>query len=76
MAHAEGVYYWDVSGKRYLDALGIYVTALGHNHPKIVDAVRRQMEVLCFSPPMHGTNPLAVKLANLLAELAPATSRR
>ncbi len=66
------MFYWDVSGKRYLDALsGIYVAALGHNHPKIVDAVRRQMEVLCFSPPMHGTNPLAVKLANLLAELAP-----
>ena len=26
---------------------------------------------LAFSPPMHGTNPLAVQLANLLAELAP-----
>jgi len=26
---------------------------------------------LCFSPPMHGTNPVAVQLANLLAELAP-----
>ncbi len=72
MAKAEGVHYWDVNGKRYLDALsGIYVASLGHNHPKVIDAVRKQMETLCFSPPMHGTNPLAIRLANLLAELAP-----
>jgi adenosylmethionine-8-amino-7-oxononanoate aminotransferase len=72
MARAEGVYYWDIHGKRYLDALsGIYVVSVGHNHPQVLEAVRRQMDVLCFSPSMHGTNPLAVKLANLLAELAP-----
>src|SRR4051795_9297296 len=72
MARAEGVHYWDVHGKRYLDALsGIYVVSLGHNNRKVVDAVKRQMDVLCFSPPMHGTNPLAVRLANLLADLAP-----
>jgi len=72
MARAEGVHYWDVSGKRYLDALsGIYVAALGHGNRRVLDAIRAQMEVLCFSPPMHGTNPLAVQLANLLAELAP-----
>ena len=72
MARAEGVHYWDVTGKRYLDALsGIYVASLGHNHPRVIEAVRKQMEILCFSPPMHGTNPLAIRLANLLAELAP-----
>ncbi len=72
MARAEGVYYWDVNGKRYLDALsGIYVVSVGHNNARVIDAVRRQMDVLCFSPPMHGTNPLAVRLANRLAELAP-----
>ena len=32
MARADGVHYWDINGKRYLDALsGIYVVALGHN---------------------------------------------
>ncbi|MGE3821742.1 MAG: aspartate aminotransferase family protein [Isosphaeraceae bacterium] len=72
MAKAEGVHYWDVQGKRYLDALsGIYVASVGHGNRRVIDAVKRQMDVLCFSPPMHGTNPLAVKLANLLAELAP-----
>jgi adenosylmethionine-8-amino-7-oxononanoate aminotransferase len=72
MARADGVYYWDVSGKRYLDALsGIYVVAVGHNNRRVIDAIRRQLDVLHFSPVMHGTNPVAVQLANVLAELAP-----
>ncbi|HEY7156973.1 MAG TPA: aspartate aminotransferase family protein [Gemmataceae bacterium] len=72
MARADGVCYWDVSGKRYLDALsGIYVVSVGHNNRRIIDALHKQLDTLHFSPPMHGTNPAAVQLANLLAELAP-----
>jgi adenosylmethionine-8-amino-7-oxononanoate aminotransferase len=72
MARADGVHYWDVHGKRYLDALsGIYVVSVGHNNRRVIEAIRRQLDVLHFSPPMHGTNPVAVQLANLLAELAP-----
>jgi adenosylmethionine-8-amino-7-oxononanoate aminotransferase len=72
MARADGVHYWDVHGKRYLDGLsGIYVVAVGHNNRRVIDALRRQFDTLHFSPPMHGTNPLAVQLANLLSELAP-----
>jgi adenosylmethionine-8-amino-7-oxononanoate aminotransferase len=72
MARADGVYYWDVSGKRYLDGIsGIYVASVGHNNRRVIDAITAQYDVLAFSPPMHGTNPLAVRLANLLAELAP-----
>jgi adenosylmethionine-8-amino-7-oxononanoate aminotransferase len=72
MARADGVYYWDVQGKRYLDAIsGIYVVSVGHNNRRVIDAIKAQLDVLTFSPPMHGTNPLAVQLANLLGELAP-----
>jgi len=72
MARADGVHYWDVNGKRYLDALsGIYVASVGHNNRRVIAAIRAQLDTLCFSPPMHGTNPLAVQLATLLAELAP-----
>jgi adenosylmethionine-8-amino-7-oxononanoate aminotransferase len=72
MARAEGAHYWDVAGKRYLDALsGIYVVSVGHNNRRVIDAIRRQLDTLTFSPVMHGTNPVAVQLANLLAELAP-----
>ena len=72
MARADGVYYWDVAGKRYLDAIsGIYVVSVGHNNRRVIEAIRQQLDSLAFSPPMHGTNPQAVQLANLLAELAP-----
>src|SRR5438270_3417429 len=72
MARADGVHYWDVHGKRYLDALsGIYVVSVGHNNRRVLDAVRRQLDTLHFSPPMHGSNPVAVQLANVLAEVAP-----
>jgi adenosylmethionine-8-amino-7-oxononanoate aminotransferase len=72
MARADGVHYWDVHGKRYLDALsGIYVVSVGHNNRRVIDAIRRQLDTLAFAPVMHGTNPVAVQLANRLAELAP-----
>jgi adenosylmethionine-8-amino-7-oxononanoate aminotransferase len=72
MARADGVCYWDVHGKRYLDALsGIYVVSVGHNNRRVIEMIRRQLDTLHFSPPMHGTNPVAVQLANLLAGLAP-----
>jgi adenosylmethionine-8-amino-7-oxononanoate aminotransferase len=72
MARADGVHYWDVEGKQYLDALsGIYVVSVGHNNRRVIEAIHKQLDELCFSPPMHGTNPLAVQLANLLAEVAP-----
>jgi adenosylmethionine-8-amino-7-oxononanoate aminotransferase len=72
VARADGVHYWDVHGKKYLDALsGIYVASVGHNNRRVIDAVKRQMDVLNFSPPMHGTNPLSIRLANKLVEAAP-----
>jgi adenosylmethionine-8-amino-7-oxononanoate aminotransferase len=72
MAKADGVHYWDIHGKRYLDALsGIYVVSVGHNNRRVIEAMKKQLDVLHFSPPMHGTNPVAVRLANLLAEVSP-----
>jgi adenosylmethionine-8-amino-7-oxononanoate aminotransferase len=72
MSRADGVCYWDIHGRRYLDALsGIYVVSVGHNNRRVIEAIRRQLDVLHFSPPMHGTNPVAIQLANLLAEIAP-----
>ena len=72
MASADGVYYQDVGGKRILDGLsGIYVASVGHNNRKAIDAIRKQMDVLNFSPIMHGSNPQAIQLANQLANIAP-----
>ena len=42
MARADGVSYWDVNGKHYLDALsGIYVASVGHNNRRVIDAIKR-----------------------------------
>ena len=72
MAKAEDVWYEDVNGKKYLDALsGIYVTNVGHGNQRVIDAVKKQLDVLTFSPVMHGSNPWAVRFANRLVELAP-----
>ena len=51
-ARAEGAEIWDVEGKRYIDfAGGIAVLNTGHRHPKIVEAVKQQLDQLhhtCF----------------------------
>jgi acetylornithine/succinyldiaminopimelate/putrescine aminotransferase len=42
---AEGVYLWDVDGKRYLDLIsGIAVSNVGHRHPKVVEAIKKQVD--------------------------------
>jgi adenosylmethionine-8-amino-7-oxononanoate aminotransferase len=69
---AEGLHYWDVEGKRYFDGIGgIFVAALGHRHPRVVEAVMRQMEKLTFSPPMHGTSDVALDLVERLGAVTP-----
>ena len=42
---AEGVYLFDTSGKRYLDLIsGISVSNVGHRHPKVVEAIKEQVD--------------------------------
>ena len=72
VARADGIRFWDVYGKEYLDGLaGIFTVNVGYNNPRMLAALRHQLETLPFNPPMHGTNPRAVELANLLAEIMP-----
>ncbi len=72
MQRADDVFYWDVHDKRYFDAIsGIYVVSVGHNNRRVIDSMHAQLDRTHFSPAMHGTNPVAIQLANLLAELAP-----
>jgi len=45
VARAEGAYVWDVEGKQYLDFVaGIGVLNVGHNHPRVVAAVEKQLK--------------------------------
>jgi adenosylmethionine-8-amino-7-oxononanoate aminotransferase len=69
---AEGLYYWDIEGKRYFDAIGgIFVATLGHGHPRLLDAMRRQMEVMTFAPPLHGIADVTLDFVEKLGYVAP-----
>lgn len=50
LAKAKGVFVWDVTGKRYFDYLAAYSAVnQGHSHPKIVEALKSQAEVLALT---------------------------
>ncbi|MBN1547517.1 MAG: aspartate aminotransferase family protein [Syntrophaceae bacterium] len=69
---AEGLYYWDANGTRYFDAIGgIYVALLGHRHPRLIEAVRDQLEKLTFAPPLHGISNVTLDFVERLGAVAP-----
>ncbi|MDX1513050.1 MAG: aminotransferase class III-fold pyridoxal phosphate-dependent enzyme, partial [Gammaproteobacteria bacterium] len=70
LARCEGAYIEDLQGKRYLDFHGNNVHQVGFGHPKVIDAVKRQLETLPFCPRRY-TNLPAIQLAKKLARLAP-----
>ena len=69
---AEGVYYWDIEGRRYFDAIGgIFVVALGHGHPAVLEAMRRQLEKLAFAPPLHSIADVTLDFIERLGAVTP-----
>ncbi len=68
---AEGVTLTDLEGNSYIDCLGGYgVFSLGHRHPKVVEAVKRQLDLIPMGSKTFLNKPLA-DLCSRLAELAP-----
>lgn len=68
---AEGCELIDEHGNRYLDFLGGYgVFSLGHRHPKVVEAVHRQLDELPLSGKVF-FSPNQARLAAKLAEISP-----
>jgi taurine---2-oxoglutarate transaminase len=76
VAGAEGRYFWDYSGKRYLDfASQLVNVSIGHQHPKLVAAIKEQADRLCtIGPPM--ANDKRSELARLVAESMPGDLNR
>ncbi|NGY65366.1 acetylornithine transaminase [Lentzea sp. NEAU-D13] len=69
LERGEGAYVWDTEGKRYLDLLtGIAVNALGHAHPKIVEAVTAQISKIGHTSNLYVNEP-ALALAERLLDL-------
>jgi taurine--2-oxoglutarate transaminase len=76
VAGGEGRYFWDYEGKRYLDfAAQLVNLALGHQHPKVVAAVKEQADRLCTIAPSVA-NDKRSELARLVAECMPGDLNR
>ena len=71
---AEGTFIYDSNGKKYFDLIsGIAVTNIGHRHPKVVQAIKGQldqyMHVMAYGEFIQTPqNQLAAKLTSLLPE--------
>jgi len=72
LAASDGIWLTDVAGRRIMDFHGNNVHQVGYRHPHVVDAVKRALDTLPFSP-RRFTNAAAVELAGKLASLAGGT---
>lgn len=71
ISRAEGSVVYDGDGRRLLDFSSQLVnTNIGHQHPKVVQAIKDQADVLCTVNPSHA-NAARSEAARLIAELAP-----
>ncbi len=70
IARARGIWIEDTAGRRYMDFHGNSVHHIGHGHPKLVAAIKAQLDDLPFAP-RRFTNEPAVALAEKLAGIAP-----
>ena len=75
-ASADGSYFTDIQGNRYLDLLGIAAQSVGYNNPEILEAIQEQMKQLCANPGVLPANPQSILLAEKLASLSPGDMTR
>lgn len=73
MERAEGAYFWDVDGNKYIDYLAAYGPIItGHAHPHITEAIKRAAE----TGVLYGTpTPHEVKFAKMLKEAIPSLDK-
>ncbi len=72
IASAAGHYYETVDGRRLYDLFsGLWTTGLGHCHPKIVEAVQKQVATLDYAIGFQVSNNRSFELAERVIDLAP-----
>ena len=70
IARAEGIWIEDLQGRRYMDFHGNSVHHIGYGHPRLIAAIKDQLDALPFSPRRY-TNAVAVELAEKLGAISP-----
>ncbi len=76
MARAEGVYFWDAEGRRYLDfASQLMNVNIGHSHPRVIQAIKEQADRLLYAAPSFATE-VRGELGRRLAEIAPGDLKK
>ncbi|GIW23940.1 aminotransferase class III-fold pyridoxal phosphate-dependent enzyme [Meiothermus sp.] len=69
MAKAQGVWFWDGDGNKWLDFSSQLINInVGHQHPKVLEAIKKQVDELCFAGPSFATEPRG-QLGKKLAEV-------
>ena len=69
MKRAQGVYFWDGDDQRWLDFSSQLINMnVGHQHPRVLDAIKKQVDELCFAGPSFATEPRGA-LGKKLAEV-------
>jgi len=69
---ADGIYYRTTDGRQVIDgSSGLWCCALGHNHPKVVEAIRKQAGELDYATAFQFGHPKAFELANMLRATMP-----
>jgi acetylornithine/N-succinyldiaminopimelate aminotransferase len=76
ITRGEGAYVWDADGKRYLDLIaGIAVSALGHAHPALVNAVSDQVRKVAHTSNLFLHEPEVLLAERLLGLLGASDAR-
>ena len=69
---AEGCTLIDIDGNRYLDGTSsLWCNIHGHRHPKLDEAIRRQLDRVAHVTNLGASNPTTIRLAKRLVDLAP-----
>ncbi|WP_372574443.1 (R)-1-hydroxy-2-aminoethylphosphonate ammonia-lyase [Ruegeria jejuensis] len=75
IAKAEGIWIEDLAGRRYMDFHGNSVHHIGYGHPRLIAAIKAQLDALPFAP-RRFTNEVSVELAETLGRIAPGALSR
>jgi len=69
ITRAKGVWFWDGDGNRWLDLSSQLINInVGHQHPRVLEAIKKQVDELCFAGPSFATEPRG-RLGRKLAEV-------